>query len=135
MTTRTAHCSCGDLRAVATGEPEFVIACHCLECQRRTGSVFGVGAYYPKEQVSTTGEYRSYTRAGASGRNLEFRFCPRCGTTVFWTAEMRPDHVALAVGAMGDPTFRGPHRSVWETSRHAWVEVGANVERYPRHKT
>jgi len=36
--TRIAHCSCGSLRAEATGDPALVRACHCMECQRRTGS-------------------------------------------------------------------------------------------------
>ena len=40
--TRIAHCCCGSLRAETTGEPAFVAACHCTECQRRTGAPFGV---------------------------------------------------------------------------------------------
>jgi hypothetical protein len=43
--TRTAHCSCGALRVEVAGEPDAVVACHCGQCQRRTGSVFGVGAF------------------------------------------------------------------------------------------
>jgi len=53
--TRIAHCCCGSLRAKATGEPAFVGACHCTECQRRTGSPFGVGTLFPKEQVRIEG--------------------------------------------------------------------------------
>jgi hypothetical protein len=47
--TRIALCCCGSLRAEATSEPALVAACHCIECQRRTGSPFGVSAYFPKE--------------------------------------------------------------------------------------
>ena len=39
--TRTAHCSCGALRVEVSADPDAVVACHCGECQRRTGSVFG----------------------------------------------------------------------------------------------
>jgi hypothetical protein len=42
--TRIAHFCCGSLRGEATGEPVFVAACHCMECQRRTGSPFGAFA-------------------------------------------------------------------------------------------
>lgn len=45
---RIAQCCCGALRAEATGEPAFAGACHCPECQRRTGSPFGVSTYFPK---------------------------------------------------------------------------------------
>jgi hypothetical protein len=49
--TRIAHCCCGSLHAEATGEPAIVTACHCIECQRRTGSSFGVSTWFAKEQV------------------------------------------------------------------------------------
>jgi hypothetical protein len=52
---KIAHCCCGALRAEATGEPAFLGARHCTECQRRTGSAFGVGTYFPKEQVRAEG--------------------------------------------------------------------------------
>ena len=52
---RTAYCSCGALRLDVSGEPDAVVACHCGECQRRTGSVFDVGAYYKKEHVHVIG--------------------------------------------------------------------------------
>ena len=42
--TRIARCCCGSLRTEATGEPALVAACHCMECQRRTGSPFGAFA-------------------------------------------------------------------------------------------
>jgi hypothetical protein len=59
---RIAHCCCGSLRAEATGEPAIVAACHCTECQRRTGSPFGVTTLYPKEQVRTEGPSKVYVR-------------------------------------------------------------------------
>jgi quercetin dioxygenase-like cupin family protein len=63
--TRIAHCCCGSLRAETTGEPALVAACHCMECQRRTGSTFGVGAYFPKEQVPDTDTVLFRTRMAA----------------------------------------------------------------------
>lgn len=130
MIGRTARCACGDLQVEVAGDPAWVIACHCLECQRRTGSVFGVGAYYPRTSVTSTGDYATYTRPGGSGRLLRFHFCRRCGSTVFWELELRPDHVGVAVGALGDPSFAVPQRSVWETTRHPWIDFGCRVDRY-----
>ena len=51
MRDRRASCSCGQLQLTVRGDPVLVAACHCLECQRRTGSAFGVQAFYPQEQV------------------------------------------------------------------------------------
>ena len=74
--TRIAHCSCGSLHAEATGVPAFVGACHCIECQRRTGSPFGVSIYFPKEHVRTEGPSKVYVRGSDSGRKIEQHFCP-----------------------------------------------------------
>jgi len=51
MTIRTASCSCGQLFAVASGEPVRISICHCLACQRRTGSVFGSQARFGRATV------------------------------------------------------------------------------------
>jgi hypothetical protein len=82
--TRIAACDCGRLRATCEGEPVRVSVCHCLECQKRTGSVFGVSARYPKEKVKAEGPSRQYTRIADSGFKVTFDFCPSCGTTVHW---------------------------------------------------
>jgi hypothetical protein len=85
--TRIAHCCCGSLSAEATGEPSLVCVCHCTECQRRTGSAFGVSTYFPKDQVRTEGPSKVYARGSDSGRKVELHFCPDCGTSVFWYTE------------------------------------------------
>jgi len=95
--------------------------CHCLECQRRTGSVFAVQAWYPRENVQQGGTARQYVRQADSGRRVTFSFCLECGGTVFWSAEQRPDLIAVAVGAFADRHFERPGHSVWERSRHPWT--------------
>jgi hypothetical protein len=132
MTRRIARCSCGALQVSVTGEPDVVIACHCLECQRRTGAPFGVGAYFRRSQVEAHGPATQYRREGQDGRTLTTRFCPTCGSTVYWEAEFRPDHVGVALGAFGDGGMPPPTRSVWEQSRHPWIEFTHEHVRLPR---
>ena len=119
--TRNAHCSCGSLRAEVTGEPAALGVCHCLDCQRRSGSAFGVGTFFPKDQVRTEGPSKVYVRGSDSGRKLELHFCSNCGSTVFWYAEFVPDLIGIAFGAFADPSMPRPTLSVWETTGHPWV--------------
>jgi hypothetical protein len=119
--TGTAHCCCGALRVEVSADPDAVAACHCGECQRRTGSVFGVGAIFKRENVRAEGPSKMYVRDGQEGRKVKMHFCPTCGTTVFWEADMRPDHIGVAVGAFHDPNFPRPALSAWEESKHGWV--------------
>ncbi len=128
--TRTAHCACGQLRAELTGEPEFVAACHCEPCQRRTGSPFGTIAYCKRDQVKITGESKAYTRVADSGNTFTTCFCPACGSTVYAESSRLKDHIGITVGAFFDPAFPKPVRAVYDRSRHPWVSLGAGVERY-----
>jgi hypothetical protein len=130
--TRIAHCSCGSLRAEATGEPSLLGVCHCTECQRRTGSAFGVSAYFSKDQVRAEGPSKVYKRGSDSGRKLKLHFCPGCGSTVFWYAEFLPDLVGIAFGAFADPSMPGPPMSVWEMTRHPWVTFGHELDHFGR---
>jgi hypothetical protein len=127
VSTRHAACSCEQLRLTVEGEPVRVSICHCLACQRRTGSVFGVQARFDAEQVTTEGVSRQYIRVSDSGEAV-FHFCPECGATVFYTAEALPGFVAVPVGAFADPSFPSPTRSVWEERRHSWVPLPDDVE-------
>ena len=122
MTEREAACSCRQLRLVCRGEPVRISMCHCLACQRRTGSTFGVQAWFPEAQVRPVeGRTQHYVRTADSGRTVTFQFCPDCGGTVLWRAEAAAGQVAVAVGAFADPGFGPPRHSVYETHRHAWT--------------
>jgi hypothetical protein len=118
-----ASCSCGQLRLVAEGDPVRVSICNCLACQRRTGSVFGVQARYDEERVRIEGRFTEYVRVSDDGDERIFRFCPECGSTVFYTYPAAPGVIAVPVGAFADPSFPAPVRSIYETRRHAWVRL------------
>jgi hypothetical protein len=92
QTTRTATCSCGQLRVACDGEPVRVSMCHCLECQKRTGAPFGAQARFDRTQVTTEGAAREFERIGDEGNRITFRFCPTCGSTVYWTLSGLPDN-------------------------------------------
>ncbi len=128
MTTRTASCSCGQLTAAVTGDPIRVSICHCLACQRRTGSAFGGQARFATDCVKVAGQSRVFVRVGDEGSRMSFHFCPTCGSTVFYTVEDRPGAVAIAVGAFADPQFPAPTFSVYEERKHAWVTLPGGIE-------
>jgi hypothetical protein len=128
MSTRLAACSCGQLTAQVVGDPVRVSICHCLACQRRTGSVFGQQARFPREHVSVSGTSTEYVRVGDEGSKVKFHFCPQCGSTVFYEPEGLEEFVAIPVGAFADPSFPPPRVSVYESRRHNWVIPPADAE-------
>jgi hypothetical protein len=130
MTVREAQCSCGQLKITAAGEPVRISVCHCLACQRRTGSAFGAQARFTKANVKIEGRATEYVRTADSGNLLRFYFCPDCGATVHYRADNMPDVVAIALGAFADPKFPAPRVSVYEERRHEWVQLTSPVERF-----
>lgn len=130
MTTRRAACSCGQLSLSVEGDPVRISMCHCLACQRRTGSTFGVQARFPRDKVTTLGRSTQYVRTGDSGGQATFHFCPECGSTVYYLIAQLGDMIAVPVGAFADPSFPAPRVSVYEVRRHAWVAVPEDAEHY-----
>jgi len=128
---RKAQCSCGSLSIQTNGQPALVAVCHCIECQRRTGSAFGVSVWFKNEQVQFDGTSKSYVRTARDNRKLRTEFCPNCGTSLYWQADLRPGMTAIAIGAFGDPDFPLPTRSIWETNRHKWVGFSCEMAQFP----
>ena len=102
--------------------------CHCLACQRRTGSAFAIQARFPADRVRIVGRHTRYVRTSDDGGRVTFRFCPECGATVFYTSAEQPEVIAVPVGAFADPSFPPPTVSVYESRRHGWVSVPAEIE-------
>jgi hypothetical protein len=125
-----ARCSCGALTLTLQGPSKLVVACHCLACQRRTGAPFGVGAFYPVDAVAISGTATGFARDAASGGKVHTYFCPNCGSTVYWKTDKLPSLIGVAVGALTDPKYPVPVRSVFEQSKHDWVQIDGAVEHF-----
>lgn len=132
MVSRTASCCCGQLSIEVDGEPRGVGVCHCLACQKRTGSVFAALAGFAVP-YKVTGSATEFVRTGDQGAKFRFRFCPVCGSTVFHTEEGCEDRwVAVAVGAFADPGFPPPRSTVYDCRRHPWVQLPPGTTVYDR---
>ena len=132
MASRTAACSCGQLSITVHGEPRGVGVCHCLACQRRTGSVFAALASFAAP-FEVAGRASEYVRTGDAGARFRFRFCPVCGTNLFHTEEGEDERsVGVAVGAFADPAFPRPKVSVYDSRRHPWVKLPPGTTAYPK---
>ena len=122
---RTGSCSCGQLKVTCEGDPVRVSICHCLACQKRTGSVFAVQARWPSDRVTIEGHAHEYVRTGDEGSKATFRFCPTCAAIVYWDNDSMPGMIAVPVGAFADPTFPPPSVSVYGVRRHSWAIMPA----------
>jgi hypothetical protein len=121
VVSRVASCSCGQLTAHVVGEPLRVSICHCLACQRRSGSVFAAQARFAQEQVTVAGQSSEYGLVGDEGSRAVFHFCAHCGATVYFVSDALEQFVSIPVGVFADPQFPAPTVSVYEGRMHGWV--------------
>jgi len=132
VTAHTASCRCGQLSATVTGEPVRVSVCHCLNCQKRSGSAFAAQARWPADQVTIEGRSSFFELISDSGNVAKFHFCPECGSDVHYDINDKADgQIAIPLGAFDDPYFLEPRFSVFENRKHGWLEIlGDAVERF-----
>ena len=118
--------------ATACSPPVVGTVCHCRFCQTRLAGAFAVMASFKEEAVEalqgqlSTIEHRS----DESGRWLRMNFCPRCGTTVSHTAELRPGVRTIAAGTFDDPGWFKIDRHIWVRSKLPWVVIPEGVATY-----
>ena len=131
--TRTAKCACGQFQLTLAGEPQVVSSCNCFACQARTGSVFGVTAFFERSQLqAAVGNHSTFERTSDTDHKVSMHFCPACGSTLYWELEIKPGSIGVAAGCFTDPGFPAPVRNVWGEQKHHWVEFPDSINRYPR---
>ena len=111
-------CLCGDVRIVASGPPNRVGICHCLDCRKHHGALFYAAAIFPRDAVAIDGEPREY-----QGRS----FCARCGSSVF---ARHAEEVEVHLGSLDAPDRLAPTYESWIVRREAWLPPFPLEERF-----
>ena len=120
MDRLTGGCLCGAVRVVASGKPDRVGICHCLDCRKHHGALFYAAAIFPETAVSIEGETRAF-----KGRH----FCPQCGSSVF---ARTGDEVEVHLGSLDAPDQLTPTYECWTIRREAFLPPFAGMKRFER---
>ena len=130
--THSGGCACGAVRYRVHGKPNFVAVCHCKFCQRRLASAFAMLAAFDEQSVEITrGDLVDCEhRSDESGRWLKMSFCPKCGTTVAHTAEVRPGMRTIAAGTFDESNWFTIDRHIWTQSKQPWVTIPPGATAY-----
>jgi len=128
---RIAECCCGQLKLMAAGDPVWNGMCHCDNCRKRTGSAFGLSAYFKSSTVQiNNGEASVYKVSGANfgGDQLRY-FCKNCGTTLYWTMAEQPDLIGVAAGCFVTIALDKPTYSASTENKHPWVKLPLRIKK------
>ena len=129
---RTGRCQCKAVDYEFTGLPRTVHACHCSECQKRSGSAFGLTMVVGKDSFVLNGKLTTYVRVSDSGQRVTAYFCPMCGSPIYGELERFPDIVAIRPGTLDDTSWFKPERHIWTSSAQNWFEFPEGCEGLPK---
>lgn len=125
-------CLCGKVRYSAEAEPAFVGVCHCTNCQKTSGSAFGVVIAVPTPALTIEGPLKTFSDHGDTGRSLSRHFCPECGSSLLDEAEAMPNVTMILAGTLDDTSWVKPTMEIFCDSAQPWVELGGDRRRFPK---
>ena len=122
------RCSCGAVRYRLATRPMFVHCCHCLDCQRQTGSAFVLNALIETDRIERlAGEPVPVQVPTDSGRPHFIHRCPRCQVALWSDYGARPALRFVRVGTLDEPSALTPDVHIYTRSRQPWVALPADV--------
>jgi len=127
-------CLCGSVRYTSDAEPAAVVVCHCVTCQKNTGSAFSLNIGVLSDAVKITGttlaRYEDLT--GASGKPFYRSFCSRCGSPIAANGEAYSGMTFIKAGTLDDPSWVTPSAHLWCSEKQPWVAIEHGATQLPK---
>jgi hypothetical protein len=116
-------CLCGAIRYRLNAAPLLVYACHCHDCQTRSGSAFALTVVVRTADLEIAGEPEVARMTSPSGRELNHSFCPECRVRVLVRAVAAPDYASLRAGTFDDASWAVPVAQLYVESAIPWAII------------
>ncbi|HEV7733899.1 MAG TPA: GFA family protein [Candidatus Binatia bacterium] len=121
-------CLCGDVRYRVTGEPLTLYACHCTDCQRRTGTSFALSLMLRRSDLTVLqGTTVPYGATLSDGRRKQGQSCASCGTRLWGEPVAAPHIVVVQPGTLDDTSWLRPIAHIWMRSAQPWIVIPDGV--------
>lgn len=129
----TGGCQCGALRyEIDADAPLDLYACHCRECQKQSGSAFGISAIFPLDAVRIVkGMPKIWTRPTDSGNTTDCAFCPDCGTRIMHTGTYDRSVTAIKGGSLDEPPDMAGAKHIWTDRTLHGIAIPDGCETWP----
>ncbi len=122
-------CLCEGVRIEIDAALGPVIACHCSQCRRSTGSAFNPNASVPANSFRiVTGKelVREYSRLPGVFR----AFCARCGSPLYARSDAYPTIVRVRLGTLEDTQGARPIAHIFTGSKADWFDINDSAEQF-----
>jgi hypothetical protein len=124
---RQGGCSCGAVRYRLTSDPLFTHCCHCLNCQRQTGSAFVINLLIEADRVDLlAADPQPIEVPRDDGSKQKIFRCPTCQVAVF-SQYTRPELLFVRGGTLDEPSSVEPDVHIFTRSKLPWITVPDSV--------
>ena len=124
----TGGCRCGAVRyELAAERMPPVYCCHCLDCQKWSGSAFTQQGVIGEDDLAISGpllEASVTSRQG--GTSLQY-VCGVCHNRIYSKNPARPGIALLRAGTLDDAPAIEPRAHIWVKRKQSWVLLPENV--------
>ncbi|KAI5464029.1 Mss4-like protein [Mariannaea sp. PMI_226] len=132
MASVSGSCICKKVAYTYTGEPTLKAVCHCRECQKLTGSSYTYNFLIPRENFKwTSGTPKAGKFVQEIGVEVDYSFCPDCGTVLIKQSEadmFKPFFLVQAGTIDGDEFKTKPDAELWTSRKVEWIDALNGVE-------
>lgn len=117
-------CHCGDVAFKAVIDPKKVRVCHCIDCQKLSGTAFRVTVMSePDGVIFTKGKAKEYIKIAGNGNRRAQGFCHNCGSSLYATTEEKSNRVyGIRVGTLEQRHELTPSIQIWYRSAVPWLK-------------
>lgn len=123
-------CLCRGVRFEIAGKLSAASHCHCTMCRKAHGAAFGTYAAAKAEDFRVLSGEELITRYRSSP-GIVRTFCARCGSTLQWLRESKPEIVDVALGVLDDDPGVRAECHIYVGSKAPWYEI---TDGLPRHE-
>lgn len=120
----TGGCVCGAVRFTWTPSVRFKLyACHCTDCQKRTGTSFSLQQMALEADFAVTGDMAEGGFTQPSGARARLFACPHCQSRIYAANDTRPGVVTIRAGTFDHSKSLVPDVHVWTKSKQPWIAI------------
>ena len=124
-------CLCGDVKYVLTAWPVTYYACHCIDCQRRTGGAMRLAMWVEKAALKVVhGQPKLRVFEFGEARQRRAMFCVDCDTRLWAEPTNRPQLASLFPGTLYNHAEFEPVAHIWTRSALPWVSFPPGASLY-----
>ena len=121
-------CQCGAVRFEISAEPLTAYVCHCITCQKQSGSAFGMAIVVPTDAIAVLeGGTSTFIKTADSGRESDCVFCPKCGNRLFHHIKAGAAMSMVKTGLLDDASDIIPVAHLWTSRALNWVTIPNDV--------